>query len=57
MEKIRHCGELLEVAAVVRIGEKRGGAAERGGAADKKQGLAMYYMRLLFKMMKIKEHQ
>ena len=51
MEKIRHCGELLEVAAVVRIGEKR------GGAADKKQGLVMYYMRLLFKMMKIKEHQ
>ena len=30
MEKIRHCGELLEVAAVVRIGEKRGGRAESG---------------------------
>ena len=43
MEKIRHCEELLEVAAVVRIGEKRGG--ERG-AADKKQRTAIctFYM-------------
>ena len=29
MEKMRHCGELLEVAAVVRIGEKRGGEKTR----------------------------
>lgn len=29
MEKMRHCGELLEVAAVVRIGEKRGGEKSR----------------------------